>query len=363
MSTTTSRQSRRFALLAILLSLLLGTTGCGLVAGAGGGTKEYTAYLADSAGLFVGNDVGILGVPVGKITEIEPVGDRVKVTLEVDEEYKVPADVGAVVVARSVATDRYIELTPVYSKGPELEDDGEIPLKRTRTPVDFDQVLESLNRFATGIAGDKDTIRAVQHFIDAGTKALKGRGPLLNQTIHSLSEGVNGIHAQREDVAATLRSLDVLLGVIAKNEGTAREFIQQVARAADLLASERNNFRTALRSLDDAVTAVAEFTVANRDEIVRTLDGSTRLMRVILSKQERLQEVLRVMPLALQNIQLARTPDNKLPVVLDPVALDPTGVLLRAVCESGEIADAICDLLLSLDPLGRPAPGPQGGSR
>lgn len=347
--------------LAAIAAVLFATSGCGLAPG-GGGSKEITAYFADSAGLFKGNDVGILGVVVGTITDIEPDGDRVKVTMEVSDDYKIPKNAGAVVVARSVATDRYVELTPVYRSGPELEDGGKIPLDRTRTPVDFDQVLETVNRFATGIAGSKDTLRAVQHFIDAGTKALKGRGPLLNQTIHSLADGVNGIASQREDVAATLKSLDVLLGTIAQNEGTARTFIQQVAKASDLLASERTNFRTALRSLNSAVTQVAQFAVDNRDQIVKALGGSTRLMRIVLGKQNQLQEILRDFPLALQNLQLAKTSDNKLPIVMDPVALDPLGGLLRNVCDS--LPAAVCDLL-SLDPLGRPAPGPAvtGGGR
>ena len=359
---TTTTTWRRLAL-AVIATVLLATSGCGMLPGGGdGGSKTVVAYFEDSAGLFEGNDVGILGVVVGTVTDIEPDGDRVKVTMQVDGDYKIPKNAGAVVVARSVATDRYIELTPVYSGGPEMEDDAEIQLNRTRTPVDFDQVLESLNRFATGIAGSKETVNAVRRLISSGTKALKGRGPLLNQTIHALADGVNGLDANREDVAATIRSLDVLLGTVAENEGTARTFIQQVAKASDLLASERTNFRTALRALDTAVTEVARFAVDNRAQIVKAIGGSTRLMRIVLAKQESVQEMLRDMPLALQNLQLAKTPDDKLRVVLDPVALDPLGGLLRNVCDS--LPQAVCDLL-SLDPLGRPAPGPAvtGGVR
>ena len=50
--------------------MLLGPlSGCGLL---GGGSLEISAVFKDSAGLFVGNDVGILGVRVGKVTKIEP---------------------------------------------------------------------------------------------------------------------------------------------------------------------------------------------------------------------------------------------------------------------------------------------------
>lgn len=335
----------RLALLAVVLLL---TAACSSVPGTGGDKMEIVAYFEDSAGLFVGNDVGILGVVVGEITSIEPDGEQVKVTMEVDEDHRVPADAGAVVVARSVATDRYVELTPVYSKGPTLEDGDEIDIERTRTPVDFDQVLASLNDFATGIAGSKKATRAIERFIDQGTEALRGNGPLINQTVHALQEGVAGIHAQRDNITSTLRSLDVLLAAVSANESTAREFIRQVTAAADLLADERENFRTALRSLDDAVTIVAEFAVDNRDQIVEALDGSTRLMRTILEKERNLTEILRVMPLTLQNLQRT-TEGNRIKVVVDPIVLTPLGGVLTQVCD--RLPPAICQLIGS-DPLG-----------
>jgi len=334
----------RFSLLAVVLLL---TTACSSLPG-GGGTKEIHAYFEDSAGLFVGNDVGILGVVVGEITAIEPDGEQVKVTLEIDDDHKVPADAGAVVVARSVATDRYVELTPVYEKGPELEDGAEIELARTRTPVDFDQVLASLNDFATGISSSKKATKAIERFITQGASALKGNGPLINQTVHALQEGVSGIHAQRDNITSTLRSLDVLLAAVSTNESTARSFIRQVTEAATLLADERENFRTALRSLDDAVTVVAQFAVDNRQQIVEALNGSTRLMNTILEKQRSLTEILRVMPLALQNLQLARNGD-KMPVIMDPLILDPLGGILGDVCD--QLPPAICQLI-GTDPLG-----------
>ncbi|HWJ65721.1 MAG TPA: MCE family protein [Nocardioides sp.] len=316
------------------------TSGCSAVGG--GETMTVKAYLADSAGLFVGNDVGILGVTVGEITSIEPQGDRVLVTMEVDGDHAVPADAGAAVVARSVATDRYIELTPVFHEGDEkMQDGATIALEDTQTPVDFDQVLASLNEFATGIGGNKETTKAVQRFIDAGTQALQGRGPLLNQTIHSLADGVDGLASQRENVAATLKSLDVLLTTISTNESTARAFIQQVSRASRLLADERENFRQALRSLDQAVTTVARFAVDNRAEIVENLDGGTELMKTVLTRQDQLAEILRVMPLALQNLR--RIDGDRLPVRIDPLILDPLGGVLQQIC--GSLPGDLCEIL------------------
>lgn len=343
------RRGRTARSAAALLTALLPLAGCGGIDGiTGGDTIAVTVELADSAGLFVGNDVGVLGVSVGEVSAIEPVGDRVEVTVEIDADQPVPADAGAVVVARSVATDRYLELTPVYDGGERLADGATIGLDDTRTPVDFDQVLESLNEFATGIGGSRATTDAVRRFIAAGTDALAGRGPLLNQTIHSLSEGVGALSGNRDDIAATVRSLDTLVATIGANSTTARTFIRQVARAAEILADERTEFRRALRALDRAVTTVAEFAVDNRARIVTTLDGSGDLMRTVLTKQDQLAEILRVMPLALQNIRLATGGDDRLPLRIDPLILDPLGGVLQDLCAS--LPGDLCDILAGTDP-------------
>ena len=207
-----------------------------------GGKMEVVAYFEDSAGLFVGNDVGILGVTVGKITSIEPEGDEVKVTMEVDDDYDVPADAGAVVVARSVATDRYVELTPVYPRA-----------RRWRTATRSGWSAPGARSTSTrcwprstssrpgSLAPRRRRTRSPVH--QPGTAALKGNGPLINQTVHALQEGVNGIHGQRDNIASTLRSLDVLLAAVSTNEATARSSSARSTEAADLLADERNNFR------------------------------------------------------------------------------------------------------------------------
>ena len=71
-------------------------------------TYQVTAYFEKAIGLFPNSDVNILGVPVGKVQEVEPEGKRVKVTMEVSKEYKVPADAQAQIVPISVISDRFV---------------------------------------------------------------------------------------------------------------------------------------------------------------------------------------------------------------------------------------------------------------
>ena len=331
-----SRPLRMLVTAVLALATAIGLSGCTPVVG---NQMTVTALMADSAGLFIGNDVGVLGVPVGRVTSIKPEGDHVRVTMSIGRDHPVPADAGAVVVARSVATDRYVELTPVYHSGPRLADGAVIPEPQTRTPVDFDEVLEALNTFATGIAGSGETRNAVANILRQGSQALDGKGELLNRAVTSLGGAVDSISSHRDDISGTVTSLDTLVGTIAANDQLVRDFVTQVSRASSLLADERTNFRSALRSLSRAVALVAAFARENRQHLVTSLDRSSALMRSLLTRRADLTEILRVMPVTLQNLQRVLH-HGRIRVRVDPTVLTPLGGLIDAMCSAA--ADDFC---------------------
>lgn len=329
-------------MVALVCLLAAATTGCVPTSNPLARTATITVFLPDTAGLFEGNDVGILGVPVGTVTDIEPEGTQVRVTLEVEADRAIPADAGAVVVARSVATDRYVELTPVYRSGPELADGDVIPVERTRTPVDFDEVLGALETVATGISGSRQGTEAVRRLVEDGEAALRGNGRQLQETVGSLADAVEGVSGQREEISGALTALDLLVGDVADNAATTREFLDQVATASEILAAERGRFRRALVALERAVTTVSDFARTNREAVVETIGGTSRAFRTMLRKQRQLAEILEVFPLVLQNLQRA-APGDRLPTRVSPEILLPLGSELLDACE--QVAAPLCELL------------------
>src|SRR5215831_20682374 len=109
--------------------------------------KQITAYFSETIGVYPGSTVRVLGVPVGTVDSVQPQGTEVKVTMTVNSGVPVPADAKAVVVAASVVSDRYVQLTPAYTGGPQLADNAVIPVSRTAVPVEVDQIYTSINRF------------------------------------------------------------------------------------------------------------------------------------------------------------------------------------------------------------------------
>jgi phospholipid/cholesterol/gamma-HCH transport system substrate-binding protein len=344
---------KRLLSFVLLAALLAGVGGCMSVPGLGGGMK-ITALMGDSAGLFVGNDVGILGVKVGTVTALQPDGTNVRVTMVINSDQPVPANAGAVVVARSVATDRYVELTPVYHPGEaRMQSGAVIDETRTRTPVDFDDVLAALNTFATGISGSQATKDAIKRILLAGSTALNGRGTEFNDAITSLGTAVNSISAQRQNITGTVSSLATLTSTIAQNQKLVETFIGEISKASTLLADERGNFQAALESLRTAVMLIAQFAKDNRQQLVTTLNSSTAIMQNLLSQKGQLTETLQVMPVALQNLSRVLH-GNELLVRVDPTVLFPgLGGLVDTLCkqQSTQICAAFGPSLLNLNNL------------
>ena len=119
---------------ALLAVVLVGGIVAVVWTATGAGRTHVTAYFDNSNGIYPGDNVVILGVPVGKIDKIEPQPDRVKVSFWYRDKYKVPADAKAVILSPSLVTVRAIQLTPAYTGGPAMKDHAVIPRERTAVP-------------------------------------------------------------------------------------------------------------------------------------------------------------------------------------------------------------------------------------
>src|SRR5258705_2013184 len=103
-------------------------------------------YFENGNGIYVGDDVRILGVNVGRIDKIEPQPDRVKISFWYDSKYKVPADANAAILSPTLVTSRALQLTPAFRGGPVMADNAIIPRERTVVPAEHDTFRQPLER-------------------------------------------------------------------------------------------------------------------------------------------------------------------------------------------------------------------------
>ena len=272
----------------------------GLLAGCTGSGMTVTARFKDAAGLFEGNDVGILGVPVGEVESVRPRGDSVDVVLRIKDGIRIPADAGAVVVSRSVATDRYVELTPVYSSGPAMADGATIGLERTRTPVEFDELLGSLKSISTDLAGEKES-QPLKRALRGTARALDGNGERISGALDDLATTLESANSSSADFTTTVKNLDRFAAVMAANDRLARRFTEDVAAATDLLADERGSLEATFDAITRLLRTLTAFVHEHRAEIGSQLDDLAVVARALVADNDNLAELLETMPLMLQN--------------------------------------------------------------
>ena len=102
---TVSRNAKLGVAVVLVLTLLAGVA---VLMRSGGPMNRVNvvAYFDNSNMVFVGDDVRILGVPVGRIEKIEPEAQRAKITFWYDGKYKVPADAKAAILSPALVTGR-----------------------------------------------------------------------------------------------------------------------------------------------------------------------------------------------------------------------------------------------------------------
>jgi virulence factor Mce-like protein len=274
------------------------------------GQYRVTAWFDQTVGLYEGSDVRILGIAVGEITEVVPLGDRVRVRMLIDENYDVPADASAIVLAPSLVSDRYVQFAPVYSGGPTMEDGAEVPLDRTATPVELDRVYGALDELSAALGPDgANENGALSDLIDTGAANLEGNGEALNRTLTGFSRAVQTLSENREDLFSSLENLQTFTTALATVDAQVQQFNDNMAAVTEQLAGEREDLAEAITLLNSALADVARFVQDNTDLLRTNVDRLADVTLTLVHQRRALGEVLDVAPAALGNLARAYNPD------------------------------------------------------
>jgi virulence factor Mce-like protein len=295
-----SRQIVATALVLVGL-LVLGFGGWWLFTRAG--TTKITAYFDKSVGIYDGSDVRVLGVKVGSVNEVEPLGDQVRVTMRVDRGVKIPEDAKAAQITPSVVSDRYIQLAPAYSGGEVMESGATIPRERTATPVEVDQLYSSIDELSRALGPEgANKEGALSEFVDTAAKNLDGNGEALGATITELSKAAETLNLNRGDLFETIRNLQTFVSALAANDEQVRQFNSQLSDLSGFLAGERKNLGDALNQLSFALGDVAVFVRDNQEAVTSNAEGLVQVTQTLADNRQDLVDALTTLPLAISNV-------------------------------------------------------------
>ncbi len=271
---------------------------------------EVTATFENAATLRETAPVRIAGVNVGKVTDVEPVGDAAKVTFTVDEEGQpLRSDAEIKIRPRLFLEGNYfLDVRSGSPSAPELEDGGEIPITSTSTAVQLDEVLTALQEpqrrglqrllegFGTALtyeptrADDKTQDAVVQGETAAEslndafeyggpagrdsaivTDALRGERPGdLARTIDAAGVVFGKLDSREDKLADLITNLNVTAGAFAGES-------ENLSRSVELLDPTLRQAEGSLRALSDALPPLRALAVESQPAFEELPDTITTL--------------------------------------------------------------------------------------
>jgi virulence factor Mce-like protein len=221
---------------------------------------EIKAAFESSNNLKKGSPVRIAGVEVGKVTKVERAergGEAALVTMTIGKAGRpIHDDARAKIRPRIFLEGNFfVDLEPGTPGAPEIEDEATIPINQTAVPVQFDQLLTSLQ---------SDTREDLKTLLDEYGSALdKGGAEAFNRSIPhwksayrdtaivneaSLGETEHDLSGYIKNAGATAEALD-------RNPVALKSLITDFNTTANAFAREQDNLRASIAELPRTLRA------------------------------------------------------------------------------------------------------------
>ncbi|MGW0161696.1 virulence factor Mce family protein [Mycobacterium sp. NPDC003323] len=275
------------------------------------GRTTVVGYFDNSTGLFEGDDVRIRGVKVGRVDKIEPEPERTKITFWFDSEYKVPAEVNAVILSPQLVTGRAIQLTPPYADGPTMTAGAVIPQDRTAVPVEWDDVRAQLERLTDMLqpttGGQVSTLGAL---INTAADNLRGQGGDIRETVVRLSQTVSALGDHSKDIFGSIKNLSTLVTALKDSGDLLGQLNVNLAEVSGLLADDPHEVGQAVQDLNSVVGDVQSFIAENREPIGIAADKLSSISTAVAASRDDLEQALHILPTAAVNFNNIYEPAN-----------------------------------------------------
>jgi phospholipid/cholesterol/gamma-HCH transport system substrate-binding protein len=276
-------------------------------------TNTVVAYFTDTLALYPGDKVQIMGVKVGSIDEIEPAGDKMKVTFHYENKFKVPANATASILNPSLVASRNIQLSPPYTGGPVMDDNAVIPIDRTQVPVEYDELRDSINRILTDLGPTKEQPKGpFGDIIESAANGFAGKGEQFNKTLNGLSEALSTLNEGRGDFFSVIKSLALFVNALYKSDQQFVALNNDLATFTNAFTNTNREVSNALRDLNQLLTTTRQFIGKNGEVLTHDIDNLADVTNAIVQPDARngLETALHVFPTLGANLMNIVSPNT-----------------------------------------------------
>ena len=247
---------------------------------------EVTADFANAAGLNAENQVRVAGIKVGTVQGTELLGDRVRVTLEIENGIEIPDDAFAEIKLATILGTKFVEIDG-QGGGPFLEDGDHIPIERTAVPYEIYQASNEGTGVLEGLDGEA---------LNASLRQLARVVTITQEELGQALSGVNrlgeSLNAKDDELKSLLSESNKLTAFLADEGDELVRLIDSSNVVLETLAEQQDEIQSLLSStqfMTDQLTSLLRNNRGNIDAVLARLD---RTLGVLSNNVEHLDVAL-----------------------------------------------------------------------
>ena len=301
------RRGTRRLVLPMLAAAALVLSGCGfqglysepLPGGADLGDHPFTitAHFDNVLDLVPQSAVKVNDIPVGKVTAIALSGWKAKVTMQVNDSVKLPADAHAEVKQTSLLGEKYVSLEEPVSqptltastKGPMLHNGSDIPISRTRSAAEVEQVLGALSLLLN--QGGLSQIQVIARELNS---ALKGNEAPIRDLLNQLNTFVGTLDNQKSTITTALDNINTLAATLNRQKSILTAALDSYPAALKVLADERTKLVGLLSSLSKLGTVASRVITTTQTDTVTALKALNPVLTQLTAAGSDLPNALKI---------------------------------------------------------------------
>ena len=245
----------------------------GLIADKG---YRLTVDFDSAAGLEPKSDVKMAGVPIGKVEEIQLVGNRARLVLRIRKGIQIPIDSVGTIQTQGLLGEKYVEILPGKDAQRNLPAGGQVA--NTLSPTNLDEMVRKLSAIGDDVKKFTESLSST-FGTEEGKKALGDILRDVRATTASLRNVVQGNEQRLERIVANVDRLSAdLSDISAANKQDVRATIANLRAFSDTLKSETPSLVAKLEEMSDRVSGVVGDNRENLKESIQNLKtASARL--------------------------------------------------------------------------------------
>jgi len=270
----------------------------------GPGYRRYSAEFTQAAALLPKNPVTVAGIPVGTVTGMKLVGDRVRVEMRVQNNVKLGKDTRAAIMVTTILGSRYLAL---YPGGGGPLPDNTIDLNHTDVPYDLQQALQDV-AVNYGEVDTDDLARAIELL----GRQIESLPPLIPRAMDNLKKLSTVMADRREQFGGMLTTMDLVTTTLRRQQTSIGSMVRQGQQLLGELVLRRAAFHAMLQSLTGLVTILDDIVVEDRGQLESLLTDIKRLSGLLAQRDDLLRSILQSAPVALRGVANASGTGNAL---------------------------------------------------